>query len=90
MPTAVARPWPSGPVVVSTPGVWPYSGWPGVAEPLLVARGIAVYPEVAQRKVSLRVPDELAAKLKGPVRIRYSEDREIGGGTIDEAERVVK
>ena len=63
---------------------------PGVAEPLLVARGIAVYPEVAQRKVSLRVPDELAAKLKGPVRIRYSEDREIGGGTIDEAERVVK
>ena len=29
MPTAVARPWPSGPVVVSTPGVWPYSGWPG-------------------------------------------------------------
>ncbi|RYD45243.1 MAG: molecular chaperone [Sphingomonadales bacterium] len=63
---------------------------PGVAEPLLVARGIAVYPEVGARKVSLRVPGELAAKLKGPVRIRYSEDREIGGGTIDEAERVVK
>ena len=33
MPTAVARPWPSGPVVVSTPGVWPYSGWPAVIEP---------------------------------------------------------
>ena len=63
---------------------------PGVAEPLLVARGIAVYPEVTARTVSLRVPDEVAAKLKGPVRIRYSEDREIGGGTIDEADRVVK
>ena len=63
---------------------------PGVAEPLLVARGIAVYPEVSARKVSLRVPDEVAAKLKGPVNIRYSEDREIGGGTIDEADRVVK
>lgn len=63
---------------------------PGVSEPLLVARGIAVYPEVGRRKVSLRVPGELAAKLKGPVRIRYTEDREIGGGTIDEAERVVK
>jgi len=63
---------------------------PGVSEPLLVARGIAVYPEVSARKVSLRVPGELAAKLKGPVRIRYSEDREIGGGTIDEAARVVK
>ena len=63
---------------------------PGVPEPLLVARGIAVYPEVSARKVSLRVPEELAAKLKGPVRIRYSEDREIGGGMIDEAARVVK
>lgn len=62
----------------------------GVPEPLLVARGIAVYPEIGAREVSLRVPPELAAKLKGPVRIRYTEDREIGGGTIDEAERVVK
>ena len=33
MPTAVAMPWPRGPVVVSTPGVWPYSGCPGVLEP---------------------------------------------------------
>ena len=32
MPTALPTPWPSGPVVVSTPGVWPRSGWPGVAE----------------------------------------------------------
>ncbi|NIJ38828.1 hypothetical protein FHR22_003552 [Sphingopyxis panaciterrae] len=63
---------------------------PGVAEPLLLARGIAVYPEVGARRVSLRVPPELAAKLKGPVHIRYSEDREIGGGTIDAADRVVK
>ena len=33
MPTAVAMPCPSGPVVVSTPTVCPYSGWPGVFEP---------------------------------------------------------
>lgn len=63
---------------------------PGAAEPLLRARGIAVYPEVTARKVSLRVTPELAAQLKGPLRIRYAEDREIGGGTIDEADRVVK
>jgi len=63
---------------------------PGVAEPLLLARGIAVYPEVGQRQVQLRVPAELAANLKGPVRIRYSEDREVGGGTIDAVDRVVK
>ena len=28
MPTAVAKPWPSGPVVVSMPGCSPCSGWP--------------------------------------------------------------
>ena len=32
MPTALAKPWPSGPVVTSTPAVWPASGCPGVAE----------------------------------------------------------
>ena len=30
MPTELPQPWPSGPVVVSTPTVKPYSGWPGV------------------------------------------------------------
>ena len=33
MPTLLARPWPSGPVVVSMPAAWPYSGWPAVREP---------------------------------------------------------
>ena len=33
MPTAEARPWPSGPVVISTPLVWRNSGWPGVLDP---------------------------------------------------------
>src|SRR3978361_1142311 len=36
MPTPLAKPWPSGPVVTSTPGVtWTRSrsGWPGVSEP---------------------------------------------------------
>ena len=33
MPTALASPWPSGPVVVSMPGVTKFSGWPGVIEP---------------------------------------------------------
>ena len=33
IPTALAKPWPSGPVVASTPGVRPYSGWPGVMLP---------------------------------------------------------
>lgn len=62
---------------------------PGVKDPLLQARGIAVYSEISKRKVSLQVPPELAAALKGPVHIRYTEDRELGGGTIDEIDAVV-
>ena len=42
-------------------------------------------PEERQQK-----PPELAAQLRGPVRIRYTEDREVGGATIDEVDRVVK
>ena len=33
MPTALARPWPSGPVVVSMPRCGSCSGWPAVCEP---------------------------------------------------------
>ena len=32
MPTASPKPWPSGPVVTSMPGVWRASGWPGVRD----------------------------------------------------------
>ena len=32
IPTALAIPCPNGPVVVSTPGVIPNSGWPAVFE----------------------------------------------------------
>lgn len=63
---------------------------PGVSEPLFVARGIAVYPEIDGRKVAIPVPGEVAAALKGPVRIRYSEDRELGGATIAEISTVVQ
>src|SRR5690606_2827640 len=33
IPTELATPWPSGPVVVSTPGVCPTSGCPAVFDP---------------------------------------------------------
>ncbi len=48
MPTAFVRPWPSGPVVASTPGVSPYSGWPGVIEPhwrnAFTSSSVTAYP----------------------------------------------
>lgn len=63
---------------------------PGVKDPLFRARGIAIYPEVGARLVSIPVPPEVAATLKGPVKIRYSEDRELGGGTISEVSLTVE
>ena len=54
MPTPLAKPWPSGPVVTSMPGTWRYSGWPAVfdaplAEVAQVVEGEAVAGEVEQR-----------------------------------------
>ena len=40
MPTLVATPCPSGPVVISTPPVSPNSGWPGQREPNLQRKQI--------------------------------------------------
>ena len=49
MPTADARPLPSGPVVISTPLVWCTSGWPGVRLPQvrssLRSLSLRPYPE---------------------------------------------
>ena len=76
MPTALARPWPSGPVVVSTPGVTPTSGWPGrlavqLAEVLQLVDRQVVAGQVQQRvqqhrAVAVRQHEAVAI---GPVRI---------------------
>ena len=54
MPTPFAKPWPSGPVVASTPGVRPCSGWPGrarapLAELLEIVEGEVVPGQVQER-----------------------------------------
>jgi len=49
MPTALAMPCPSGPVVTSTPAVCPYSGWPGVRLPQVrsarMSSRVSPYPD---------------------------------------------
>ena len=62
----------------------------GQAEPILVARGIAVYPEVDSRKVALPIPAELAAQLKGPVSVEYYEPASNGGGLITKSQLVLR
>lgn len=62
---------------------------PGVAEPLSIAKGIAIYPEVSSRKVSLPLPPEIAAKMQGEVVISYYEAPEAGGGLITQVRQVL-
>ena len=76
MPTLVATPWPSGPVVVSTPGGQRYSGWPGHwlsswRKFLMSSSGT---DELAERLV-LRV-DRLDA---GEVQQRVEQHRRVAG-----------
>ncbi len=63
---------------------------PGVAEPVAVAKGIAIYPEVASRNVSLPVSPEIAAQLKGEVIVSYYEAPEAGGGLISQVRQVLR
>jgi P pilus assembly chaperone PapD len=62
---------------------------PGVAEPISIAKGIAIYPEVASRNVSLPMPPEVAAKMRGEVVISYYEAPEAGGGLITQLRQVL-
>lgn len=63
---------------------------PGVSEPVMVARGIAVYPEVTKRTVSLPVPPEIAAQLKGPITVAYYESANDGGALIAKSDMVIR
>lgn len=55
---------------------------PGFEEPILLAGGIAVYPEIGTRQVRINLTPEQVALLKGPARIEYRELPENGGGLI--------
>jgi len=62
----------------------------GVDKPLIEARGIAIYAELASRAVTLPVEPAIAAQLSGPVKIEYLEDQDAGGGLIAELLAVVR
>ena len=63
---------------------------PGIAKPLLEARGIAVYAELDQRTVTLPVSADVAALLPGPAKIEYLADSDAGGGIIASAQVVIR
>jgi P pilus assembly chaperone PapD len=63
---------------------------PGISEPLLVAKGIAVYPELGSRQVSLPLDAATDAKLRGEVVISYYEAPEAGGALITQLRTVLR
>ena len=55
---------------------------PGLADPVIVARGVAVYTEVAKRSVVLKAPDTFKGTLAGRATIQYLERTEEGTGAV--------
>ncbi|MEP0390558.1 MAG: molecular chaperone [Erythrobacter sp.] len=55
---------------------------PGVDEPIVLAGGIAVYPEIGTREVRITLTDEQLTQIRGPGRIEYRELPEQGGALI--------
>ncbi|MEM9360840.1 MAG: molecular chaperone, partial [Pseudomonadota bacterium] len=55
---------------------------PGVEDPLLLLRGVAVYPELNERQVRVSLTPEQVAQFSGQLRIEYREMPENGGGLI--------
>lgn len=51
-------------------------------EPLFIARGLGVYPEIETRHSVFSIPEEQAAAMRGPVHIEFREPSERGGGLI--------
>ena len=74
MPTALPTPWPSGPVVVSTPAVWPCSGWPGVLLPQVRS---------ALRSSSSRPkPAEVELDVEGEAGVPGGEHEPVAAGPV--------
>ena len=61
----------------------------GQLEPILAARGIAIYAERDARVVTLPLTEEQAALMHGPIMVRYVEDRDAGSATIAEVSAVL-
>ena len=58
-------------------------------DPILVAKGIADYPERESRIVSLFVDESAAPQMKGPITIGYYEAADAGGALIAEVKTVL-
>jgi hypothetical protein len=61
----------------------------GAKDPVFVARGIGVYPEIGTRHAAFDLTSEQAAALKGRTRIEFREAVENGGALIASIDAVL-
>lgn len=62
----------------------------GINDPVVIAKGIAIYPELKQRIVSLPLTSEQTDKLKGDITIGYYEPAEAGGALIAQIKTAIR
>jgi P pilus assembly chaperone PapD len=64
---------------------------PGVSKPVYEIKGISVYTEINQRRLTLPIEPAVEAQLRGQqVAIQYVEDPEAGGRTLAELKTVIR
>jgi P pilus assembly chaperone PapD len=54
---------------------------PGM-DPILLARGVAIYPEIDHRIAAFPVPDGVKVSIAGPATIQYVERNDEGNGAV--------
>ena len=62
----------------------------GQSQPVFVARGIGVYPEIAARHAAFMLSPEQAGLLRGPVTVELREPLQSGGALITSLDAVLR
>jgi P pilus assembly chaperone PapD len=62
----------------------------GVKNPIAIQKAVAVYKEVASRRVTIPVDEAYAGQLSGPVTVQYVETYDDGSHTIAETQAVLR
>ncbi|WP_246605070.1 fimbrial biogenesis chaperone [Aquisediminimonas sediminicola] len=62
----------------------------GQDKPIAQIRGVAIYPEITSRQVTLPLANDAAATFRGPAKVQYIADEASGGGVIAETDVVLK
>jgi hypothetical protein len=62
----------------------------GVKDPIAIQKAVAVYKEVATRRVTIPVDEAFKGALSGPVTVKYVETYDDGSHTIAETQAVLR